>query len=101
MYLIHNYNNKHFDTIEECKKAIANDLNQHNISYEKVLDIEDNTLNCEILMFQYHTLYSEIYVILKEGVGKFRKLDLFNDARIKRIARDNYNLTQYNFKDEI
>ncbi|MBE5758207.1 MAG: hypothetical protein E7345_04745 [Clostridiales bacterium] len=61
MYLTKGYVTKKFETKEEIFNYIKQDLDQHKLSYKLVFKIIKKDI--EIYVYQYHTLYMEMYMI--------------------------------------
>lgn len=61
IYLTHNYNMKEFETIEQAEDAMKKDLQQHGLSYELLTKVIFKTFT--MYLYQYSTLYKEIYII--------------------------------------
>lgn len=61
MYLTKGYVTKKFDTKEEIFNYIKQDLEQHKLSYKLVFKVVEKDI--EIYVYQYHTLYMEMYMI--------------------------------------
>ena len=61
MYLTKGYTTKKFETKEEIFNYIRQDLDQHKLSYKLVFKTIKKDI--EIYVYQYHTLYMEMYMI--------------------------------------
>ena len=64
MYLTKGYVTKKFETKEEIFNYIKQDLEQHKLSYKLVFKVVEKDI--EIYVYQYHTLYMEMYIIHKD-----------------------------------
>ena len=64
MYLTKRYRTKKFETKEEIFNYIKQDLDQHKLSYKLVFKTIKKDI--EIYVYQYHTLYMEMYMIHKD-----------------------------------
>lgn len=61
IYLTKGYTIKDFETKEEALEYIKQDLEQHKLNYKLVFSTKEKDI--EILVYQYHTLYTEIYML--------------------------------------
>lgn len=64
IYLTKGYTIKDFKTKEQAFEYIKQDLDQHKLNYNLVF--QANKKDIEIYVYQYHTLYTEIYMIHKD-----------------------------------
>lgn len=60
-YLTNGYKIKEFENKNLIYKYIKEDLDKQNLNYKLVF--KDTKSDIEILIFQYHTLYLETYII--------------------------------------
>lgn len=61
IYVTNGYNLHEFDTEEKAFAFINTDVLKHNLNVEKVYDHTENDV--QVLIYQYHTLYLETYII--------------------------------------
>ncbi len=64
IYVTNNYKLNEFETEEKAFAFINTDVLKHNLNVEKVFDHTENDV--QVLIYQYHTLYLETYIIHKE-----------------------------------
>ncbi len=64
IYVTNNYTMYEFNTEKEVFDFINTDVLKHNLNVEKVFDHTENDV--QVLIYQYHTLYLETYIIHKE-----------------------------------
>ena len=64
IYLTKGYTIKEFENKKQALEFIKKDLEQHNLNY-KLIYKEINE-DMEILIYQYHTLYLETYILHQE-----------------------------------
>ncbi|NCA67729.1 MAG: hypothetical protein EOM87_06675 [Clostridia bacterium] len=62
-YVTKNYITEEFASEEDAYNYIIADLESHHLSYKKVYEQTDNDI--QVIVFQYHTLYMEAYIIHK------------------------------------
>ncbi len=67
IYVTNHYIRHEFETEKEAFDFINNDVLKHNLNVEQVYNHTENDM--QIIIYQYHTLYLEPYII-------HRKLDL-------------------------
>ena len=63
-YVTTGYLMKQFKTLEDAEKYIKNSMDQAGLSY-KLVFVEKRE-NVEVRIYQYWTLYKEVYIIHKE-----------------------------------
>jgi len=64
IYLTKGYIIKKFENRNKALEFIKQDLEQHKLNY--MLIYKDVNEDMEVLIYQYHTLYMETYIIHKE-----------------------------------
>ena len=64
IYLTKGYIIKEFEDKNQALDFIKQDLDQHKLSYKLIY--KDVNEDMEVLIYQYHTLYMETYIIHKE-----------------------------------
>lgn len=68
-YVTHGYLMKEFETEEQAKEYILSDMNKQGLSYQEIFSQTKNDI--QVIIYQYYTLYMEVYTIHK-------KMDLRN-----------------------
>ncbi len=61
IYVTNGYKLHEFDTEEKAFAFINTDVLKHNLNVEKIYDHAENGV--QVLIYQYHTLYLETYII--------------------------------------
>lgn len=64
IYLTKGYIIKEFEDRNQALDFIKQDLDQHKLNYKLIY--KDINEDMEVLIYQYHTLYMETYIIHKE-----------------------------------
>ena len=64
IYLTKGYIIKEFEDRNQALDFIKQDLEQHKLNYKLIY--KDINEDMEVLIYQYHTLYMETYIIHKE-----------------------------------
>ena len=64
IYLTKGYIIKEFEDKNQALDFIKQDLDQHKLNYKLIY--KDVNEDMEVLIYQYHTLYMETYIIHKE-----------------------------------
>lgn len=64
IYLTKGYIIKEFENRNRALEFIKQDLEQHKLNYKLIY--KDTNEDMEVLIYQYHTLYMETYIIHKE-----------------------------------
>ena len=64
IYLTKGYIIKEFENRNKALEFIKQDLEQHKLNYRLIY--KDINEDMEVLIYQYHTLYMETYIIHKE-----------------------------------
>lgn len=64
IYLTKGYIIKEFEDKNKALEFIKQDLEQHKLNYKLIY--KDINEDMEVLIYQYHTLYMETYIIHKE-----------------------------------
>ena len=64
IYVTQGYKLKEFENKEKALEYIKQDLDEHKLNYKLIYKSSDEDL--EALVYQYHTLYMEVYVIHDE-----------------------------------
>lgn len=74
IYVTQGYKLKEFENKEKALEYIKQDLDKHKLNYKLIYKSSDEDL--EVLIFQYNTLYMEVYVIRNEInlINKRRKI---------------------------
>lgn len=73
--LIRHYSQRYYRDIESAERAAIEEVESHNLEYEKVLDCitsfkiaEGCEVPARVLSYRYSTLYVETFVIVKEAI---------------------------------
>lgn len=65
-YVMHGYTIKEFNSYKDALDYIQEYLDEQNLHYYKVYDHEDESKELRVLIYQYYTLYTEVFTISKE-----------------------------------
>lgn len=64
IYVTKGYVLKEFESKEKALEFIKQDLDQHKLNYKLIY--KETNEDLEVLVYQYHTLYMEMYIIHNE-----------------------------------
>lgn len=73
IYVTHDYKTKEFESEQDARRYIIDDMNRQNLSYREVYNHSDEAV--QVIVFQYYTLYMETYIVHRQFDLRDRRLN--------------------------